>query len=226
MANKILYADFDPCKRKTAIVPQSWQWDKGQRLRITGLDIPNGTQVHFIVDDTTVTEIAGVIDGVARVAVPDAVFLEEGTVQVYIYLSEDDSTAETLYTAILTVRGRPQPEDYSDPTEEQESMFQEAIDAVGVRAEEASGYADDASGYATLAKSWAVGGTGTREWENIDNAKFYAERAAMGADKTGWLWSEFNQETGILRIVVSEDLADEMLFNVDYSTGRLEIEII
>lgn len=227
-AYNVYNAVFDGTHKRAVVVPPAWQWDTGQVLRISGtdFDFPSKTQVQFTVNGETLTSVAGVIDGVATVSIPDAVFENEGNVPVYIYVSEDDATAETLYTAMLTVRSRSKPEDYSDPTEAEQTMFQQAIDATAASAQEAAEHADDAEDYAKLAESWAVGGTGTRDGENIDNAKFYAERAAMGADKTGWLWSEFNQETGILRIVVSDDLKDEMTFNVDYSTGRMEITIV
>ena len=56
---------------------------------------------------------------------------------------------------------------------------------INVKVAEAEGYANTsganatASGNsATLSESWAVGGTGTRDGENTNNAKYYAEQAA------------------------------------------------
>ena len=40
----------------------------------------------------------------------------------------------------------------------------------------------------TLAESWAVGGTGTRPGEDLDNAKHYAELAKQAADASGYMW--------------------------------------
>lgn len=54
-------------------------------------------------------------------------------------------------------------------------------------ASSASGSAESASASATLSESWAVGGTGTREFEDYDNSKFYAEQAKQGAAKAGWI---------------------------------------
>lgn len=50
----------------------------------------------------------------------------------------------------------------------------------------ATNKASDASDSATLAESYAKGGTGTREGENTDNAKYYKEQAAaiVGGDYT------------------------------------------
>ena len=41
---------------------------------------------------------------------------------------------------------------------------------------------------AVLAESWAVGGTGTREGEDTDNAKYYAEMAEQQAAVGGYLF--------------------------------------
>lgn len=228
MANNLITAVFSEENPTRAIAtPRSWQWDIGQILKIIGLNIPNGTQAHFICgdDEQSVTQLIGVVDGVGYVNVPDEFFQTPGVSTAYVYLSESDTTAETMYTIMFTVRERVQPADYSSPTEAEETLFQAAIDAVRTYAEQADSAVDDALDAVTLAKSWAIGNTGARSGENIDNAKFYAEMAARGADKTGWLWSDFNQSTGILTIIVSDDLKDDMQFNMDYSTGIMEVVI-
>lgn len=48
-------------------------------------------------------------------------------------------------------------------------------------AETASQAAEDAEDFATLAKSYAIGGTGTRTGENTDNSKYYSEQAGTSA---------------------------------------------
>ena len=65
--------------------------------------------------------------------------------------------------------------DYSspaDPTPGEAEQVLEALGATEERVKEA----------ATEARSWAIGGTGTRSGEDTDNAKYYAEQA--GASKT------------------------------------------
>lgn len=49
----------------------------------------------------------------------------------------------------------------------------------------AAGSAGTASNKATLAESWAVGGTNTRQGEDTDNAKYYAEQAKDAAESLG-----------------------------------------
>lgn len=59
----------------------------------------------------------------------------------------------------------------TDPTPTQAEQLQEQIEAIlgGVQ------------GYANEAKSYAVGGTGTREGEDTDNARYYSEQASASA---------------------------------------------
>ena len=47
--------------------------------------------------------------------------------------------------------------------------------------------ADAAADSATESKSWAVGGTNTREFEDYDNSKYYSELARQGAGRAGWV---------------------------------------
>lgn len=215
-AKNIVYMIWErPCKEAVAC-PQSWQWDTGQLLRIQGLPIESGTQVHFNVDGTSYTAIAGVIDGVAYAYIPDVVFQDAGSVPVYIYLSEDDSTAETLYSGIMTIKARPQPADYSTPTEAEATLFQAAIDAVRESAEGA----EDA---ANLAESWAVGGTGTRAGEDYDNSKFYAELAKQQAAEGGFVYFEI-QYPGYLIMTRSDNLDDDIDFALT-DQGDLEVTL-
>lgn len=215
-AQNIVYMIWErPCKEAVAC-PQSWQWDTGQLLRIQGLPIESGTQVHFNVDGTSYTAIAGVIDGVAYAYIPDVVFQDAGSVPVYIYLSEDDSTAETLYSGIMTIKARPQPADYSTPTEAEATLFQAAIDAVRESAEGA----EDA---ANLAESWAVGGTGTRAGEDYDNSKFYAELAKQQAAEGGFVYFEI-QYPGYLIMTRSDNLDDDIDFALT-DQGDLEVTL-
>lgn len=215
-AQNIVYMIWErPCKEAVAC-PQSWQWDTGQLLRIQGLPIESGTQVHFNVDGTSYTAIAGVIAGVAYAYIPDVVFQDAGSVPVYIYLSEDDSTAETLYSGTMTIKARPQPADYSTPTEAEATLFQAAIDAVRESAEGA----EDA---ANLAESWAVGGTGTRAGEDYDNSKFYAELAKQQAAEGGFVYFEI-QYPGYLMMTRSDNLDDDIDFALT-DQGDLEVTL-
>ena len=219
--SNIITAVFSGCNPTFAVAtPMSWQWDTGQILKIEGLNLHTGVQAHFVVGGESITQIIGVSGGCGYVTIPNTVFQEAGACMVYLYISEDDDTAETEYSILITILERVQPADYSDPTPAEQTLFQAAIDAV----EAAQEVADAA---AALAESWAVGGTGTRAGEDTDNAKYYAERAESAAEKNGFVRFEVDVEDGYLyAYVTSNKLLDPATFTVDESTGMLEVSFV
>ena len=70
---------------------------------------------------------------------------------------------------------------------ESASTSVQKADAAAESAEAASNSEENASAYSLTAKSYAVGGTGTRENEDYDNAKYYMEQAKTIADIKGGL---------------------------------------
>ena len=68
--------------------------------------------------------------------------------------------------------------------------IQTAADNIAV-IQQAPALASAAADSATLSESWAVGGTGTREGENTNNAKYYAEQAQqVSQGAVGWYETE------------------------------------
>ena len=84
-------------------------------------------------------------------------------------------------------------------TERAASSVKALVDNASSSALSAADSADDASDSATLSKSWATGGTGKREDEDVNNAKYWASIA--GAAAGGGVLS-FNGRSGF---VVSAD---------------------
>lgn len=213
--SNIITAVFSGCNPTfAAATPMSWQWDTGQILKIEGLKLHTGMQAHFIVGGESITQIIGVSGGCGYVTIPNTVFQEAGACMVYLYISEDDDTAETEYSILITILERVQPADYSDPTPAEQTLFQSAIDAV-----EAAQEAADAA--AALAESWAVGGTGTRAGEDYNNSKFWSEMAAQQAAEAGFVYFEIVYP-GYLTMVRSDNLDDDITFSLT-SAGELEV---
>ena len=213
--SNIITAVFTGCNpRFAAATPMSYQWDKGQILKIIGLSIPSGTLADFVINGDSVTQMISVADKVATVAVPDALFEEAGAYMIYIRYREDDATQETEYMILLTVLERAKPDDYDDPTPAEQSMFQTVIDTVeeGVQ---------DAQDAAVLSRSWAVGGTGTRAGEDYNNSKFWADMAAQQAADGGFVYFEIAYP-GYLMMTRSDNLDDDIDFAINDS-GELEV---
>ena len=80
-------------------------------------------------------------------------------------------------------------------TERAASYVKALVDNASSSAMSASDSADDASDSATLSKSWATGGTGKREDEDVNNAKYWASIA--GAAAGGGVLS-FNGRSGFV----------------------------
>lgn len=215
--SNIITAVFTGCNpRFAATTPMSYQWDKGQILKIIGLSIPSGTLADFVINGDSVTQMISVADKVATVAVPDALFEEAGAYMIYIRYREDDATQETEYMILLTVLERAKPDDYGDPTPAEQTLFQTVIDTVeeGVQ---------DAQDAAVLAESWAVGGTGTRAGEDYNNSKFWAEMAAQQAAEGGFVYFEIAYP-GDLMMTRSDNLDDDIDFAINDS-GELEVTL-
>lgn len=87
-----------------------WQYDYGQLFEIRGIDIPDGTLIHFAQSGKT-------IEGTIRsnqVAIPDYFLQFSNDINAYIYL-EDDGSGETIAKASLKIQSREQPPDYIPP---------------------------------------------------------------------------------------------------------------
>lgn len=213
--SNIITAVFSGCNPTfAAATPMSWQWDTGQILKIEGLNLHTGVQAHFIVGGESITQIIGVSGGCGYVTIPNTVFQAAGACMVYLYISEDDDTAETEYSILITILERVQPADYSDPTPAEQTLFQSAIDAV-----EAAQEAADAA--AALAESWAVGGTNTRAGEDYNNSKFWADMAEQQAAEAGFVYFEIVYP-GYLVMTRSDNLNDDISFALT-SEGELEV---
>ena len=104
-----------------------YQWDYGQILLPTGVELPTAYEVHFAVPntDTTMTVI-GNADGVA---IPDELLTTSGQIVAYIYLHSGEDDGETEYKINIPVKARPQPSDY-EPTPVQQDVITQTIGAV------------------------------------------------------------------------------------------------
>jgi len=280
MATNIINAKLG-CPDVTVWADWGWQYDYGQILKLSGVDLPEAYEVHFSNQETggtTVTQI-GNADGVT---VPDQFFLNGQNIFVWVFLHEALEDGETIYKVVIPIKARPQPSD-AVPTPVEQSEITQAIAALNQAVEEtaaaqeaaenaqdaaelaqgkaedaqeaaeiaqgkaedaqeaaetAQGKAEDAQeaaeGYANAAatseqnaldysktsKSWAVGGTGTRSGEDIDNSKYYSEVAQQAATTAGFIDIEID-ENGHL-IYTRSDTVD-IQFSLE--DGHLILEV-
>lgn len=74
---------------------------------------------------------------------------------------------------------------------------------IRVESANASAYAQSANAKSVLAESYAIGGTGTREGEDTDNAKYYMEQAKLQTGGIPTKVSELENDVGYITKSVS-----------------------
>lgn len=75
---------------------------------------------------------------------------------------------------------------------------------IRVESANAAAYAQSANSKSVLAESYAVGGTGTREGEDSDNAKYYMEQAKQQTGEIPTKVSELENDAGYIKKTVSD----------------------
>ena len=101
-----------------------YQWDYGQILNISGLDLPSPFEAHFCNDGDA--ETVTMLGNDNTVTIPDQ-FLNSGkSINAYIYLHAGDDDGETEYKITIPVLTRPQPSDI-EPTPEQQTVIDQLL---------------------------------------------------------------------------------------------------
>lgn len=102
-----------------------WQYDYGQILQITGLDLPQAFEVHFSnsrKSGETITQIG--TDN--QVVIPDMYLTSGADIYCFIFLHDGLTDGETEYVIKVPVRERPEPSDI-EPTPEPEEAIEEYL---------------------------------------------------------------------------------------------------
>ena len=115
-----------------------WQYDYGQVLKITGLELPASYEVHFSnAPDGVATTSIGNDDGVS---IPD-IYLTRGDVYAWLYLHTGENDGETVYQIEIPVRKRASVSD-QQPTPVQQDAITQAIAALNAGVSEVEGIAE------------------------------------------------------------------------------------
>jgi hypothetical protein len=98
-----------------------WQWDKGQKIRVFGTGITQDAEIHFSLMEKggSSATLTGTYDSSldALIAdIPDRYLGQDSLIDyklyAFIYVRSDESSAETVYKIIMTVKARPKPDGY------------------------------------------------------------------------------------------------------------------
>lgn len=128
-----------------------WQYDYGQKLRITGKNFPKTVEMQFSLHEksgSVITRIGTTTDGVTEVKIPDELLKNEGhsqdySIYAYIYLT-DETSGNTEYQIVLHVKSRTKPENPSEEPLPEPNIFHETVVAVNASAERAEKAVSDA----------------------------------------------------------------------------------
>lgn len=221
--NGITIIRFIDGSKRYKIEGDLWQFDYGQKLIIEGLDLPDTYEVHFSNQEfygSTKTQI-GTVDGVT---IPDEYLINGEPLFVFIFLHDGTDDGETEFKAKIYVKKRPQPSDI-EPIPEEQSAITQVISALNAAVDRTDLYAKNANKSAELSQSYAVGGTGTRQGEDTDNAKHYSELAAQSAESSGYAFFEIDDNSGEMYVNVANNLDNDLTFEINENTGNLEVII-
>lgn len=211
---------------KTAMAATVWQYDYGMKLRLQGLQLPAAVEIHFSAQETrgeAITRVGTTQDGVTDVTIPDSLLENDDAtrnylVYAFVYIT-DETSGQTEYKVTIPVNSRPRPNGRNKP--EETELFRQAIDAVNTAADRA-----EAAG--TTAQSWATGGTDTRDGEDTDNAKYYAQQAKKAVDDAAEAFKGSTEqiETNKTDITaLKEDIVDLSIGNYiispNYHSGKI-----
>ena len=224
MTDKTIRAVFGSMRKvKTAPL---WRFDYGIKLQPVGLNLPEYYETHF--SNSRTGEAETVIADSTGAVIP-AEFLIPGTeIYAWIFLV-GDSYGRTRAEITIPVDAKARPID-QEPAPEQQSAIDQAIAALneaGDRAEEAADAADsfnqESELHAVESKSRAVGGTGMREGEDQNNSKFWAMLAQQGAEESGYVWFDIDDQTGEMSVTITPNLDRDLKFQINENTGELEV---
>lgn len=188
----MLIANFSRRGEEIEINEELWQWDYGQKIQITGLDLPEIFEVHFSWKDLETAKVVtgSTINGTSTVDIPNAALQQKRIVTAYIYIS-DSEEGETINTIYMLVNSRKAPEGFETP--EDIDLFHHTLAAAAEyqrRAEEAQ---NQSEAKAEEAESWAHGHEKYPDRAQ-DNAKYYAAQAAGAAEEVSGRTSKAKED--------------------------------
>ncbi len=95
------------------IVNGIYQYDKGLKLRLSGLDVARVVQMQFSVDGMkeTLTAVAYKVEDKWVAPIPNEALSRGRNVHCYVYIT-DSATGITIYHIVLAVTRRPKPDAY------------------------------------------------------------------------------------------------------------------
>ena len=174
----MLKAVFSRFGEEIELTDELWQYDFGQKIQVTGIELPDVCEVHFQYDNLTETKtVTGYKQEDALIIdIPNEALTSRGIIKLYIYLVSSEE-GRTVNVAIMHVNRRMKPEGFEVP--EDIDLFHHtllAADEYMHQAKNAKENAEKAADRAESAKNAAESASGSAQ-ASADEAKTSKENA-------------------------------------------------
>lgn len=112
----MLKAVFSRFGEEIELTDELWQYDFGQKIQVTGIELPDVCEVHFQYDNLTETKtVTGYKQEDALIIdIPNEALTSRGIIKLYIYLVSSEE-GRTVNVAIMHVNRRMKPEGFEVP---------------------------------------------------------------------------------------------------------------
>ncbi len=200
----MLKAVFSRFGEEIELTDELWQYDFGQKIQVTGIELPDVCEVHFQYDNLTETKtVTGYKQEDALIIdIPNEALTSRGIIKLYIYLVSSEE-GRTVNVAIMHVNRRMKPEGFEVP--EDIDLFHHtllAADEYMHQAKNAKENAEKAADRAESARDLAEGSARTAQGsaEAAEQAKNEAVEAAESIKnaKVPTKTSELENDSGFL----------------------------
>lgn len=179
--SNITNAVFDGSRRKAITCPL-FQYDYGQILKISGVELPASYQVQFSnTEDGGISKtMLGDADGVQ---IPDEYLLTGEYIYAFIFLHEGTDDGETEYVIEIPVIRRPVPSEET-PTPAEQSLIDQLLEQLNQGVEAAEAAADQAGQAAADAVAEMIDDTLTIQGKAADAKATGDEITQLKSDLT------------------------------------------
>ena len=178
----MLKAVFSRFGEEIELTDELWQYDFGQKIQVTGIELPDVCEVHFQYDNLTETKtVTGYKQEDALIIdIPNEALTSRGIIKLYIYLVSSEE-GRTVNVAIMHVNRRMKPEGFEVP--EDIDLFHHTLLAANEymqQTKSAKKSAETAANQAEDAKNAAESASGSAQ-TSADEAKTSKENAETAA---------------------------------------------
>lgn len=178
----MLKAVFSRFGEEIELTDELWQYDFGQKIQVTGIELPDVCEVHFQYDNLTETKtVTGYKQEDALIIdIPNEALTSRGIIKLYIYLVSSEE-GRTVNVAIMHVNRRMKPEGFEVP--EDIDLFHHTLLAANEymqQTKSAKKSAETAANQAEDAKNAAESASGSAQ-TSADEAKTAKENAETAA---------------------------------------------